>query len=238
MSELDIFSRSRLAFTDPIEVDGVGFTHQQIISRLREHVTEERWSRLQQVVDKRTCKFITVLENIYDLGNISAVFRSAEAFGFLRAQIISHPEARFKSANRVARGAEKWLDIQVHQSTQSAVQVLRDQGVKIYATHLEASVPITEIDFTKPTAIVLGNEKDGVSPEMLEAADGRVIIPMQGFSQSFNISVAAALIFYQAWFSRAQKLGQSGDLSEAERNAVLANYLLRCFDNPGMILKR
>jgi tRNA (guanosine-2'-O-)-methyltransferase len=124
--------------------------------------------------------------------------RSFEAFGFLRMHLIDAPGARFKAANRVTKGAEKWLDVRPHPTPRSAVEELRRDGYQIWATDLDTDRSISDIDWSKPTAIVLGNEKDGVSPEMKSLVDGRFRIPMLGFSQSFNISVAGALIFYHA----------------------------------------
>jgi tRNA (guanosine-2'-O-)-methyltransferase len=181
---------------------------------------------------------VPVLENLHDLGNISAVFRSAEAFGFLEVDLVVPPGSKFKSGNRVARGADKWLDLKIFKSPKDCVAYLHKRGFKVYATSLETSKPISDFDFSTPTAIVLGNEKDGVSKEMLDAADGRFRIPMLGFTQSFNISVAAALSFYHVWMDREKRLGTSGDLTAREREVLLANYYLRCLDNPESVLKR
>lgn len=197
-------------------------------------MTDERVERLDTIVNQRSLRVAAVLENIYDRGNVSAVMRSFEAFGFLRMDLVDQPGARFKAANRVTRGAEKWLDVQTHSSAREAVKDLKSQGYQIWATDLNTEHSIRDIDWQKPTAIVLGNEKDGVSPEMLSLVDGRFKVPMLGFSQSFNISVAAALIFYHARLE-LDKSGAVG-LSEPERQSVLANYYLRCFENPEKLL--
>ena len=112
---------------------------------------------------------------------------------------------------------------------------LRGQGYQIWATDLSAEKSIDGLlRLDQALAFVLGNEKEGVTPEMRDLVDGSFRIPMLGFSQSFNISVAAALIFYRAQLEiREREFG----LSPAEKRQVLANYYLRCFDNPEALLR-
>ncbi|MCB0341736.1 MAG: RNA methyltransferase [Pseudobdellovibrionaceae bacterium] len=205
--------------------EGQIYSSDQVIEALSPQITARRLARMKEVVAERTYSFASVLENIYDRGNVSAVMRSAEAFGFMNFHIVEQPDARFKAANRVTQGTDKWLDIKKHASTSACVSQLRGYGYKIYATHLEASVPIDEVDFSQPTAVVFGNEKDGVSDEMLSACDGRIILPMHGFAQSFNISVAAAITFYHVYQARTAALGKSGDLSEQDQQILFARYI-------------
>ena len=93
------------------------------------------------------------------------------------------------------------------------------------------------VDFSTPLALVLGNEKDGVSQEMLEAADERVILPMPGFVQSFNISIAGALCLYHIWYDRNQKLGSNADLTAEQKEILRATYAMRTMDSVESILK-
>lgn len=235
IAEID-FKKSRLTWADQIQVGDLTMPVDQIVARLEPHMTAERLARLQQVVSKRSLHMVSVLENIYDRGNVSAVMRSSEAFGFLQMSLIDRPDARFKAANRITRGAEKWLDVKSYNQPALAVHDLKKAGYQVWATDLATDETIDTIDWSKPTAIVLGNEKDGITPEMAKLVDGRFRIPMQGFSQSFNISVAAALIFYRAHIEM-RKLGDAILLNEKQRLQVLANYYLRCFDNPEGILQ-
>ncbi len=230
------FSRHRLSWTDPIRVGNSQFPVDHILARLGPMLTEERKKRLDEVVAARSLKVLPVLENIYDRGNVSAVMRSAEAFGFFRMHLIDLPGAKFKAANRVTKGAEKWLDIRAHSSPRESVEQLRAEGYRVWATDLNTEHSIDDLDWTGPVAIVLGNERDGVSKEMLDLVDGRFRIPMVGFSQSFNISVAAALIFYHAHL-KLKELPDKGVLDQAQFRQVLANYYLRCFDNPEKLLE-
>lgn len=230
------FRRSRLTWSEYIQVGAQQATATQIIAALRDHLTDERRVRLDEIVAQRSLRIMPVLENIYDQGNVSAVMRSSEAFGFIGMYLIDKPGAKFKAANRVTKGADKWLDVRPHASPESAVKDLKSRGYQIWATDLDTQHSIDTLDWTQPLAIVLGNEKDGVSPEMKSMVDGTFRIPMLGFSQSFNISVAAALVFYRASMEM-RKLGKKALLSEAERRQVLANYYLRCFDNPEALLR-
>ncbi|MGE4131348.1 MAG: TrmH family RNA methyltransferase [Bdellovibrionales bacterium] len=205
------------------------------MQRLGPLLTDERRARLQQVAQNRTTQVVSVLENIYDRGNVSAVMRSAESFGFLKMHLVEAPGARFKAANRVTKGADKWLDVQVHPTAEATAHTLREQGYQIWVTDLETNDSLDNLDWTKPLAFVLGNEKDGVSPEMKRLADGRFRIPMVGFSQSFNISVAGALIFYRAHLELLKQ--QNGArVTDEQVEKILANYYLRCFDNPEVLL--
>ena len=227
----------RIQFDDLIAVDGKRYSVSEIIERLSPLATEDRLERMKQIICQRTLNIAPVLENIYDRGNISAVMRSAEAYGFMNFHVIEKPGARFKDSARVSKGTEKWLNTQRYGSASECVRSLRDRGFKIYCTHLEAAVSIEEVDFSGPTAVVLGNEKDGVSEEMVSLADGNFILPMLGFAQSFNISVAGALTFYHI-FRERERLGVRSELSSQQKNQILANYLVRSVGSSAKILER
>lgn len=206
------------------------FDSAHIIKRLKDQVTPQRWLKIQSIVDKRNKHLATVLENIYDRGNSSAVMRSAEAFGFYQIHHIIQSQ-EFKESKRVTQGADKWLVQKMWPDTLSCVQSLKEQGFKIYVTQLEGGRPIEECSFQGPVALCLGNEKEGVSPLLSECADEKVFIPMQGFVQSFNISVAAALSF-QYVYLKTNEAGGPPPLSNEERQQLLAQYLLKSCKNP------
>lgn len=219
---------SRFPHSGSYEYGGRTLNAAQLLELLAPHLTDDRQERIRTAVEHRTCNIVPVLENIYDRGNISAVLRSAEAMGFQCAHIIELNE-RFKNANRVSQGADKWLDVERWKSTRDCTRELKCRGYQILATHLDSRArPIGEMDFSIPTAIVFGNEADGISPEMIEEADQTVIIPMNGFVQSFNISVAAAISMYHAHSAR----GGRGDLTDAEKLILRAEFSLRSSKNP------
>ncbi|MES2962640.1 MAG: RNA methyltransferase [Bdellovibrionota bacterium] len=212
-------------------------TASEVLELLEPQLTAERQERIRLTVAGRTCNVATVLEDIYDRGNVSAVLRSAEALGFQCAHVIELGE-KFKSSARVTQGADKWLDVRKWKSTGECVAELKRLGYRIVATHLDSKAkPIGEIDFTKPTALVLGNEKDGISKEMIESADETTIIPMHGFVQSFNISVAGAVSMYHIMRERERVLGRSGDLTDEEKLVLRAEFSLRSSKNPERLIE-
>lgn len=200
-------------------------------------LTADRQKKIENVAAKRCFDISVVLEGIYDRGNISAVMRTAEGLGFSSFHVIETFE-KFKNANRVTQGADKWVEVKKWKSTKDAVKYLKDNKIRICVTSLEASKPLHEVDFSTPLALVLGNEKDGVSKEIVEAADERVIIPMPGFVQSFNISVAGALCLYQIYQSRLHKMGKCEDVTPEQIRILKAEYALRTLDSAESILRK
>jgi tRNA (guanosine-2'-O-)-methyltransferase len=211
--------------------------HSVILEQIGPLLTSQRRSRIDEVVEHRNFSTAVVLEGIYDRGNVSAVMRTAEGLGFANFHVIETQE-RFKEANRVTQGADKWVEVKKWKTTKDAVKTIKDQGYQLVVTTLEASKPIEQVDFTVPTALVLGNEKDGASQEMIAAADQRIIIPMNGFVQSFNISVAGAVSLYHIYRQRIDRLGRNGDLSEEQKQILKALYYLRTQDSAPDVLER
>lgn len=210
--------------------------HQDVMTHVFPLLTEERQKKIKNVVNERCFNISVVLESIYDRGNTSAVMRSAEGLGFSNFHVIETFE-KFKEANRVTQGADKWLEVQKWKKSKDCIDYLKKNKIRICVTSLKASRPLQEVDFSSPLALVLGNEKDGVSDEMLEAADERVILPMPGFVQSFNISIAGALCLYHIWYDRKQKLGSNADLTEMQKEILQATYAMRTMDSAESILK-
>lgn len=210
--------------------DNATLNYSDVIKKLSPFITENRKKRIFDVIKNRTKNIVPVFDGLYDHGNVSAVLRSAESFGFQTCHVIETQE-RFKTARSVSNGAEKWLEITKWKNPVLCANSLKETGYQIISTHLDASAAISEVDFSKPTAIVFGNEKEGVSEDMLKVSDARVKIPMQGFSQSFNISVAAAISFYHIYLDRLRK-GIQGDLSESDKRILEAKYYLFSVDNP------
>lgn len=200
-------------------------------------LTPERQGKIEKVSQNRCFDISVVLEGIYDRGNISAVMRTAEGLGFADFHIIEKFE-KFKNANRVTQGADKWVESRKWKSTTEAIKYFKDNKIRICVTSLEAAKPLHEVDFSAPLALVLGNEKDGASKEIIDAADERVIIPMPGFVQSFNISVAGALCLYQISQSRLQKRGTNVDVTPEQSRLLKAYYALRTLDSAQSILRR
>lgn len=207
-----------------------------IVEHLERYVSDQRRARIEAVINKRTNTVVPVIEGLANSGNVSAVMRSAEAMGLHHFHIIENND-HFKHSERTSKGAEKWLIVQKWETPKECVSHLHSKGYKVVVTHLdETAVPVQDIDFTLPTAFVFGNEKSGASEEMLSLADQRCIIPMNGFVESFNISVAAAIGFYHAFLDRIHKQGYHGDLTEEEKLSLRAIYYQRSVNQSDRIL--
>ena len=225
--------------TTDLTLDGRLLEADWVIDVLEPYLTEARRARIESVLDGRTYTVATVVEGIINTGNVSAVMRSAEALGFQPFHVITGGEQRYKTSQRTSQGAEKWLDVFGWETPAACVEHLKSSGYTVIATHLDAtSVPIGEIDFAQKTALVFGNERDGISEEMVALADRRCLIPMPGFTQSFNISVAAAVALYHARQDRLGRQGFHGDLSPAARTDVRARFYRRGIRHAEDLLRR
>ncbi|MBX2987105.1 MAG: RNA methyltransferase [Bdellovibrionaceae bacterium] len=221
----------------PIDA-GLKIDHRLVLETVGPLLTASRRERIHEVVKNRCFDVAVVLEGIYDRGNVSAVMRTAEGLGFANFHVIETQE-KFKEANRVTQGADKWVEARKWKSTREAVTELKRQGKRLVVTALtDRAKSITDVDFSRPSALVLGNEKDGVSAEMIEAADEVVVIPMTGFVQSFNISVAGALSLFQILRDRELRRGRNGDLTEEQQAILAAYYYLRTQDSAEDVLRQ
>lgn len=135
---------------------------------------------------------------------------------------------RYKDNRHVSMGAEKWLDIELWDSTKECFDALKLRGYRIATTHVRIdAISIYDMDWSHPTAIVLGNENRGISDEALELSDLHCSIPMKGLVDSFNVSVAAGILMHHAVCDRTSRLGCHGDLTTEERQILLAEFSLR-----------
>ena len=215
----------------------------QVTEILAPYLTEARSARIDAVLAERTYTVAPVVEGLINTGNVSAVMRTAEALGFQAFHIITHEEhddgVRYKTSARTTQGADKWLDVWRWPSPEACVTHLKAQGYTVVVTHLDdRAVPIDTLDFTQKTALVFGNERDGVSEAMLALADRTCLVPMAGFTQSFNISVAAAVCLYHARQDRLARQGRHGDLAEAQRETLRALFYLKSVRRAAQILER
>jgi tRNA (guanosine-2'-O-)-methyltransferase len=183
----------------------------------------ERRARIDEAAAARLGGLRLCIENLHDPHNGAAVLRSAEAFGVQRIDVIESTEP-FRFSSTVTQGCEKWLDVCRHKTTAAAVVALRADGFAIYAAVPGAEATIEDLDFSRPAAVMVGNEHDGLSAEAIAAADVRFGIPMPGMTRSLNLSVAAALVIERAAARRRAALGRAGDLAEAEVLALRARF--------------
>jgi len=182
---------------------------------LEEILTENRKERFLKVLATRTNHFTVAIEDVFQLHNTSAVMRSCEVFGIQQLNVV---EEKFgKSIDKeIAMGAQKWVDVNRFESISDCIDNLKSKGYRIIATtpH-ENDCLLDEFDITQPAALFFGTERDGLSKEVLEQADGFLKIPMVGFTESLNISVSAAIII-QNLMSRLHQSDLDWALSEEE----------------------
>ena len=178
-------------------------------------LTDNRKEKFLKVLESRTKHFTVVVEDVFQMHNASAVMRSCEVFGIQELNVI---EERFgkRIDKEIAMGAQKWVDIKTFDSVTDCVETLKNQGYQIIATtpH-ENDCLMEDFDITKPSALFFGTERDGLSEEILQKADGFLKIPMVGFTESLNISVSAAIIL-QNLTNRLRQTDINWQLTEAE----------------------
>lgn len=173
-----------------------------LIKHLQQFITEERWQTMNDVLSKRTRHLTVVLEDLYQPHNASAVLRSCDCFGIQDVHIIEN-ENKFDPSKGVTIGSDQWLSLNYYNkkerdNTIECYKKLRDEGYQLIATTPHADdVTIDEISIAKKTALIFGSELTGLSDVALNESDGYARIPMVGFSESFNISVSAALCLYE-----------------------------------------
>ena len=164
-------------------------------------MTNERRTKIETVLSKRQSDLTIVLENVFDPHNISAVMRSCDAVGVQEIYVLTTKIPRHKKwGERSSSSAAKWLTVHQFDNAGECFAELRKKYTTILTTHLSGdAVNLYELDLSKSTALVFGNEHAGVSEEIRAMADGNFIIPQVGMIQSLNISVACAVSLYEAY---------------------------------------
>ena len=182
---------------------------------------KERYQRIKSVLQKRQTDLTVCLEHVHKPQNVSAILRSCDAVGIHEANIVWNEHTYFRRGT--AMGTQRWLKHRKHSSIEAAQQHFKQQNMQILVTNLShKSVDFRQLDYTQPTAIILGQEKYGASEEAIALADHEIIIPMMGMVQSLNVSVAAGLILYEAQQQRQQAgLYDKVSISDDDLNALL-----------------
>ena len=187
--------------------------------------TRERIAKVERVLSKRQPDLHIVLEEVTNTHNASAVVRTCDAAGVLNLDVIYAACEPFPVNEAISTRAEKWLNLSRYTSTRDCLLHLKERGFTIAATHLgPEAVPYTDLDFTRPIAIVFGNESEGISREALEEADHAIHIPMSGMAQSLNLSVSVGIILYEALRQR-RLAGYCPSLSPEEFESFKKKWL-------------
>ena len=211
--------------------------NQELLTYLEHFITEERKERFLQVISARTNHFTVAMEDVFQMHNTSAVVRTCEVFGVQQAHSI---EGRFgkRLDAKIAMGAQKWVDVFRYNDTQSCIDALRAQGYQIVATtpHKDAYF-LNDFDISKKSAFFFGTEKEGLSELVLSQADTYLKIPMVGFTESLNNSVAVAIVLQQLT-DKLRRSQVAWQLTDEERLSTLINWTKKSIRNVKDVLKR
>lgn len=214
----------------------------ELVQFLRDFVTDDRWQTINEVLDKRTRHLTVVLEDIYQPHNASAVLRSCDCFGIQDVHVIENRN-EFDPNKGITIGADKWIslhsyDEQEKNNTVRCYQQLKGEGYQIIATtpH-EGDTTIDEIPVDQKTALVFGAELEGLSDYALNHADGYARIPMVGFSESFNISVGAAICLYE-FSTRLRNTRDDWSLTNQEKLDLQLGWLKKSIRASDQLVQR
>jgi len=194
-------------------------------------INDKRIKRIDDTLSRKQPTLQIMLDNVHSSQNLSAIIRSCDAVGVLDIYYSTKENESLRIHKTITQGAHRWTHrYRMHDAHKVAfLKEKKAQGFQVVVTHLEErAVSFREIDYTKPTLLVMGNEKEGVSPEVIAMADEVIIIPMQGMVQSLNVSVATALILYEA----QRQLENAGRydkpiLTEEKREEIKATWVYR-----------
>ena len=200
----------------------------ELINYLITFISEKRKARFDEVIAMRTQHLRVVLENVYQGHNASAVLRSCESFGIQHVHYIENRN-QLKISDDVAMGSSNWLNIHRHSKSENntieALTHLKSLGYRIVATSPHKNdCTIDRLPVDKKLALVFGTEIDGISQDVFDHADEFVKIPMYGFTESFNVSVCAALCMYELT-TRIRKSVPNYLLNEQEKLDVYFEWL-------------
>ena len=214
----------------------------ELFNYLSPHITVERLNLFNKIIEQRTKYITVVLEDIYQSQNASAVLRSCDCFGIQDVHIIENRN-EFRLDSEVSLGSSKWLTLhkynQKDNNSLATIKELKSQGYKIIATTPHTNdQELTDYDITSgKTALVFGSEKPGISEIIMNEADEFLKIPMYGFTESFNISVSAAIVLHYL----THKLHNSTvnwQLSEKEKTDIKIEWIKRTIKRSDLIEKR
>jgi tRNA (guanosine-2'-O-)-methyltransferase len=214
-----------------------------LYQHLTQFITQERKHLIEEKAGLRT-RFITIaLENIYQPHNASAVLRTADCLGIQDVHIIENRNVYSPNPD-VSLGADKWLTLhKYHQSekesaTANCIKHLKEKGYQVLATTPHTSdILLPDLEINQKTAFIFGTEKDGLSQEAIQLADGYVRIPMYGFSESYNISVSAAIVLFTV-SEKLRKSGISWQLSEEEILDIQLEWVTKSVKKSDLIIKK
>lgn len=213
-------------------------------SPLEEFLLPERKARIDSVLSHRSRSLVLVLDQVMNAHNISAVMRSADAFGVQEIHLVGD---EFEFSSGISLGTERWLELNRYKSAEDAIEALRKRGYRFVVLESPRSststdgatppIPVYDLPFGEKLALVFGNEHRGISPAFGAAADLRAYIPMLGFAESFNISVAAAITMYSSLLGKVEGKRQYEALSATDYAATKEAWIAGSIRRGNLILR-
>jgi tRNA (guanosine-2'-O-)-methyltransferase len=163
-----------------------------------------RNDKIIELLNRRQKDITVFMDEVHKPHNLAAIVRTCDAIGIGEVHAV-YPESVIRECHGTAMGSNRWVTTHTHPDLASGIEPLKAEGKQVLAAHFsDKAVDFRSIDYTKPTVVLVGSEKFGVSPEAAELADEHVLIPMLGMVQSLNVSVATAIILYEAQRQREQ----------------------------------
>jgi len=168
-------------------------------------MTPERYSKIKQVLKKRQMDLTVIMDNIHKPHNFNAIVRTCDAVGIQDVQYIPVTEG-YRQLNYYAKGSQKWVEAHKYSDFPTVANAFKGKGYQLLAAHFsDKAIDYRDIDYTIPTAIVMGTELAGISDETAQIVDKHIVVPMQGMVASLNVSVASAVILFEAQKQRLAK---------------------------------
>ncbi len=197
-----------------------GWSSEGLIEVLEPLVVEPRRARILEVVDGRTDNVTVAMDAPHDPHNGAAVMRTCDAFGIQTVHVVEALEP-FLFVRKVSLGTERWIDVVRHAAYEPAIACLKRLGYTLVCAAADGELVPSDLSTIERLALVMGNERDGVSAAFLRASDYTVRIPMRGMVESLNLSVSTAILLHAAMATR------QGDLTESRRREIYARGLIR-----------
>ena len=194
-------------------------------------INQERKERIEEILKQKQPTLQIMLDNVSNSQNISAIIRSCDGVGVLDLYYSTVDNLDLRIHKTITQGTHRWINRERIEFN-DRVEFLKkkqEEGFQVVVTHLaEKSVSFSKVDYSKPTILVMGNEHDGISDEVLAVADVNIVIPMRGMAQSLNVSVATALILYEAGRQRDEaKMYDEAQISLENREKIMEEWIYR-----------
>ncbi len=214
---------------------------EKIIEYLKQFVTENRQTRLAEILGNRTRHVTVVLEDLFQAQNISAVLRTCDCYGVQDVYVIQHRN-EFEANKEISMGADKWLTIHEfphsEHNVKECIDRLHEQGYWVAATLPdEQKRTIFDLPVEQKTAFLFGTELTGLSEEAVKYADGNILIPMYGFTESFNISNSAAIILSH-FTEKMRHSNVRWQLSDEDKEEIYFDWLQKTVKNPDGLIRQ